>query len=148
MNAKVYTCFCTSVIHSGHLNIISEAAKLGSVVVGVLSDAAMIRYNRFPTLSLEERIAAVKSLEGVSQVVVQQDMFYNDIFSTLHPDIIVHGDNWADPSAPEYVIRQNVLDCIAKFGGKLVEFPYTFDPAVAKADAIENCRHTPLTNAA
>ena len=25
----VYTCFCTDVIHEGHLNIINEAKKLG-----------------------------------------------------------------------------------------------------------------------
>ena len=49
MDRKVYTCFCTAVIHKGHLNIISEARKLGEVTVGVLSDEAMIRYNRFTT---------------------------------------------------------------------------------------------------
>ena len=47
--AKVYTCFCTDIIHEGHMNIIREAAKLGELTVGVLSDEMMIRYNRFPT---------------------------------------------------------------------------------------------------
>ena len=35
---KVYTCFCTDVIHEGHLNILKEASKYGEVYVGVLSD--------------------------------------------------------------------------------------------------------------
>ena len=35
---KVYTCFCTSVIHEGHLNVIKEAGKYGEVIVGVLSE--------------------------------------------------------------------------------------------------------------
>ena len=52
----VYTCFCTDVIHEGHLNIIHEAAKYGMVIVGVLSDEAMIRFNRFPTVSFAERM--------------------------------------------------------------------------------------------
>ena len=52
----VYTCFCTDIIHEGHLNIINEAKKLGKVVIGALSDKALIRYNKFPTLSQEERI--------------------------------------------------------------------------------------------
>ena len=56
--SKAYTCFCTAVIHKGHLNIISEARKLGEVIVGVLSDEAMIRYNRFPTCTFEDRLAA------------------------------------------------------------------------------------------
>ena len=49
---KVYTCFCTDVIHEGHLNILRRAAELGEVTVGVLSDEAMVSYNRFPTISL------------------------------------------------------------------------------------------------
>ena len=53
---KVYTCFCTDTIHEGHLNIINEASKLGEVTVGVLSDEQMIRYNRFPLKTTEERV--------------------------------------------------------------------------------------------
>ena len=51
---KAYTCFCTDVIHEGHLNIINEAKKYGRVVVGALSDKALIRYNKFPTISQDE----------------------------------------------------------------------------------------------
>lgn len=52
---KVYTCFCTDVIHEGHLNILREANRYGEVTVGILSDAAMIKFNRFPTISIGER---------------------------------------------------------------------------------------------
>ena len=74
--AKVYTCFCTDVIHEGHLNIIRQALKYGDVTVGVLSDEAMVRYNRFPTISFEERLELVKNIEGLSEVMVQQDTMY------------------------------------------------------------------------
>ena len=57
---KVYTCFCTDVIHEGHLNLLREAAKYGEVTVGILSDAAMIKYNRFPTITIEERKQIVR----------------------------------------------------------------------------------------
>lgn len=52
----IYTCFCTDVIHDGHLNIVEEAHKRGKVIVGCLSDEALIRYNKFPTISQDERI--------------------------------------------------------------------------------------------
>ena len=94
MAKKVYTCFCTAVIHKGHLNIINEARKLGEVTVGVLSDEAMIRYNRFPSCSLDDRIAAAKSIDGVVNVVVQKDMFYDEVIAELRPDYVIHGDNW------------------------------------------------------
>lgn len=140
MAKKVYTCFCTAVIHKGHLNIINEARKLGEVTVGVLSDEAMIRYNRFPSCSLEERIAAAKSIDGVANVVVQKDMFYNEVIAELKPDYVIHGDNWCNPSEPGYFIRQNVESCLAKIGGRIVDVPYTFDPEVKRIDELDKER--------
>ena len=46
------------------MNIINEAKKLGELTVGVLADAASIRYNRFPSVSLEERIKLVEVAIG------------------------------------------------------------------------------------
>ena len=57
---KVYTCFCTDVIHMGHENIIKEAKKYGELTIGVLSDEAMIRFNRFPIISFKERMENVR----------------------------------------------------------------------------------------
>ena len=132
MAATVYTCFTTDVIHEGHLNIINEAKKLGNVTVGALSDPALIRYNRFPTISLEERIALYRSLEGVDEVVVQDDMTYDGIIERLRPDIVVHGDNWKE--GPEKALRENCLNALKRYGGRLVEPAYTCNERVAKAD--------------
>ena len=128
----VYTCFCTDVIHDGHLNIINEAKKYGSVVIGALSDKALIRYNKFPTISLEERIALYESLDGVDKVVVQNSMMYSDIIPELKPDYVVHGDNWT--SGPESAIRANVVKLLNENGGELVEVPYTYNENVKKID--------------
>lgn len=129
---KVYTCFTTDIIHEGHLNIINEARKYGSVVVGALSDKALIRYNRFPIKSIEERISLYSSIEGVDEVVVQDDMTYDDIIEKVRPDIVIHGDNWK--TGPESALRQNCMDVLAKYGGKLIDVSYTYNEAVARAD--------------
>ena len=42
----VYVGMSADIIHPGHLNIISEAQKLGKVTVGVLTDAAIASYKR------------------------------------------------------------------------------------------------------
>ena len=52
----VYACFCTDVIHEEYMNIIRKAKEYGEVIAGVFCDSEMIRYNRFPTVSIEERI--------------------------------------------------------------------------------------------
>ena len=129
---KVYTCFCTDVIHDGHLNIINEAKKLGSVTVGALSDEALIRYNRFPTVPLEKRIKLYEGLDGVDEVVVQKDMMYDQIIDELKPDYVVHGDNWKE--GPESAIRESVIRSLDKTGGELVEISYTCNDDVKKID--------------
>ena len=128
----VYTCFCTDIIHAGHLNIIEQACKYGKVIVGALSDEALIKYNKFPTISLEERIKLYESLEGVDKVVVQNSMMYDEVIEELHPDYVVHGDNWKE--GPESAIRENVLKCLASYGGELIEVGYTYNPEVKKID--------------
>ena len=128
----VYTCFCTDVIHDGHLNIIKEAKKYGSVTIGALSDKALIRYNKFPTISLDERIKLYESLEGVDRVVVQNSMMYDDVIPELKPDYVVHGDNWAN--GPESAIRANVIRLLEQYGGELAEVPYTYNENVKKID--------------
>ncbi len=130
----VYTCFCTDVIHDGHLNIVKEAKKLGRVVVGALKDEALIRFNRFPTISFEERVQLYKSLEGVDEVVEQEDMFYDKVIEKLRPDYVVHGDAWK--KGVEAAIRNNVLNALQQFGGVLVEVPYTYSERAKKVDGI------------
>lgn len=132
--SKVYTCFCTDVIHEGHLNIIREAKKYGDIVVGVLSDESMIRYNRFPTISFEERKKLVEDIKEVSEVVVQKEIMYDEILNQVRPDYVIHGDNWR--TGPEAVIRENVIKNIEELGGKLIEVPYTYSEEVKKIDSL------------
>ena len=129
---KVYTCFCTSVIHEGHLNIIREAQKYGEVIVGVLSDESMIRYNRFPTAMLEDRIAMTQEIDGVSRVIIQKDIMYDKVIEELHPDYVIHGDNWK--SGPMHAIRNNVIEALNKYGGQLIDVPYTYNDSIKHAD--------------
>lgn len=128
----VYTCFCTDVIHDGHLNIIKEAHKYGKVIVGALSDKALIRYNKFPTVPLEERIKLYRNLKYVEKVVVQNNIMYDEVIELIQPDYVVHGDNWKE--GPESAIRENVQKLLKSYGGKLIEVGYTYNPVVKKID--------------
>lgn len=128
----VYTCFCTDVIHDGHLNIIKQARKKGKVIVGCLSDEALIRYNKFPTISQDERIKLYRSMDGVAEVVIQNDMLYNDVITLIQPDYVVHGDNWLE--GPERAIRDHVEGLLKTYGGELIDIPYTYNENVKKID--------------
>lgn len=132
MGKKVYTCFCTDVIHEGHMNILKNAAAYGDVYVGVLSDEAMVGFNRFPTISLEQRMEIVNETGLVKEVVVQRDVMYDQILAELRPDYVVHGDNWSE--GPEKAIRDNVIANLERLGGELVEIPYTYNDNVKRID--------------
>ena len=128
----VYTCFCTEIIHEGHLNIIHEAHKLGKVVVGALSDKALVRYNRIPTISQAERVKLYRGLPDVEEVVIQEDMLYDDVIALVHPDYVVHGDNWKD--GPKARIRNHVEKLLNSYGGQIIDIPYTYSENVKKVD--------------
>ncbi len=127
-----YTCFCTDVIHEGHLNIINEAKKRGRVIIGCLSDEALIRYNKFPTISQEERVKLYRRIEGVEEVVIQNSMLYDDVITLIKPDYVLHGDNWKE--GPEKAIRDHVEELLKTYGGELVDIPYTYNETVKKID--------------
>lgn len=110
-------------IHPGHLNIIKEAAKLGSVTVGVLTDEAIASYKRLPYLNYEQRAEIVASLKGVDKVVPQTTLDYVPNLEKLRPDYVVHGDDWKE--GVQKATRQRIIDCLAQWGGKVVDIPYT-----------------------
>lgn len=128
----VYACFSTGVIHEGHMNIINEAKKYGEVIVGILSDEACVKFDRFPTIQVKDRVEMFEKLLEVSKVVVQKTISYKDVLNKLKPDYVIHGDNWK--SGPQSVIRQEVIEILKGWNGQLIEIQYTRNKNVKKID--------------
>ena len=123
MSKRVYVAMSADIIHPGHLNIIKEAAKLGEVTVGVLTDAAIASYKRLPYMNYEQRAAVVRALKGVAEVIPQNELNYIPNLLKLKPDFVVHGTDWRE--GVQAKTRQGVIDTLAQWGGKLVEPEYT-----------------------
>jgi phosphoenolpyruvate phosphomutase len=110
-------------IHPGHLNIIHEAVKLGSVTVGVLTDAAIASYKRLPYLTYEQRAEIVSNIKGVDRVVPQTTLDYVPNLRELKPDYVVHGDDWKE--GVQAKTRQRIIEAMAEWGGQVIDIPYT-----------------------
>ncbi len=129
----VYMCFSTEYIHSGHINIINKARRLGRLIVGVLSDKAVSNFKRYPLIPFEERKALFENLAGVERVVTQDSLSYAKNLRELKPDYVVHGNDWCEGF--QQPIRQEVIDVLDEYGGKLVEYPYSNNPMYKELDA-------------
>lgn len=128
----VYMCFSTDIIHGGHVRIISQAAALGELTIGVLSDEAVASFKRFPLLTYIERREIIQNMKGVTKVVCQEKLSYADNLRALKPDIVVHGDDWKE--GVQEPIRKEVIALLEEYGGELIELPYSQNAAY---DALE-----------
>lgn len=131
-NRTVYMCFSTDMIHSGHIAIIRKAEKLGRLIVGVLSDEAVVSYKRFPLLPFDERKTMFENITGVWQVVEQKTLSYKDNLLQYKPTYVVHGDDWC--TGFQRPVRDEVCAVLASYGGQLVEYPYAADEKFKELD--------------
>ncbi len=122
-NKKVYVPMAVDVLHMGHLNIISEARKLGDVIIGLLTDEAIVKYKKLPMLNFNERKKIIENIKGVESIVIQKTYDYEPILKKIKPEYVVHGDDWK--IGPQSEMRKKVLLILKEWGGKLVEPKYT-----------------------
>ncbi|GAB3993041.1 hypothetical protein GCM10029992_03650 [Glycomyces albus] len=119
----VYVGMSADLIHPGHINVLSRAAELGDVTIGLLTDAAIASYKRLPHMTFEQRKAVVENLKGVTRVIAQETLDYVPNLQQVKPDFVVHGDDWQ--TGVQKQTRQRVIDALSEWGGELVEVAYT-----------------------
>lgn len=142
MRKIVYVAMSADLVHPGHLNIINRASELGEVVVGLLTDAAIASYKRLPYMTYEERFAVIQAIKGISRVIPQETLDYVPNLIQLKPDYVVHGDDWREGVQSQ--TRTRVINEIAKWGGELVEVPYTAGISSSRLNAaIKEAGSTP-----
>ena len=119
----VYAGFAADILHEGHINILKSASKLGKVIVGLLTDEAITSYKKLPHLNYKQREIIIKNIKFVDSVIPQKTLDYQKNLLRLKPDFVVHGDDWKIGVQKE--TRQQVIDVLNEWGGKLVEPEYT-----------------------
>ena len=93
----VYAYVVGDLLHIGQLKALQQARALGDeLIVGVLTDEAVIAYKRKPVIPFEERMELVASLKCVDDVVQQDNVDPTENLRVLDADIVVHGDDWGE----------------------------------------------------
>lgn len=120
---KVYVGMGADLLHPGHLNIISTAAKYGDVIIGLLTDKAVTKFSHMPYMTYEQRKIVMQAVKGVTEVVMQSTLDYTENLERIKPEYVVHGDDWK--VGPQAETRAKVIETLKQWGGKLIEVPYT-----------------------
>ena len=122
MKKIVYVPLAADILHEGHLNILKIASSYGKVIVGLLTDAAIIQYKNLPFFDYDQRFKIVSNLKLVDKVVSQNIWDYKEILNSIKPDFFVHGDDWK--VGIQSKIRLEVIRELKKWNGKLIEPKY------------------------
>ena len=94
-NVRVFVPMCADLMHVGHINILEGAAKLGKVVVLLMTDDAMKTYKRAPRMSYDQRERLLRSMKDVSDVIpCTGPGSYADMAREYKPEYFYHGDDW------------------------------------------------------
>ena len=133
MSKTVYVAVSTDILHGGHINLIRNAAGLGDVMIGLFTDEAVASYKRFPLLDYQERKKIFEDLKEVKTIVPQKTLSFRENLLKYRPDYVVHGDNWKEGVLSP--VREEVIEVLKTYGGELVEFPYSANPAYKKLDS-------------
>ena len=118
-----YVTMVGDVVHPGNLNVLNEAAKLGDVVVGLLTDKAIVSREHPPYLNFEQRMIIISSIKNVTKVIPQDDWCGEENLRSLKPKYVVHGDNWVSNSLSK--VRDRTAEILSEWGGQVVDVPYT-----------------------
>jgi phosphoenolpyruvate mutase len=130
----IYIGMTVDILHHGHINIIENARKYGDVLIGLLTDEAVADFKRLPYLTYESRKVILQNIQGVTNVVQQNEWDYAPNLRKYKPDFMIHGDDWIEgPLAP---YRDRALKALSEYGGKLIEIPYT--KGISSTGMVEN----------
>ena len=123
MDKTVYLGMIGDIMHPGLINIITEGAKHGNVIIGLFTDKAIATHRRLPYMTYEQRKNVIEHIKGVTMVVPQDEWSYVPNLRKYKPDYIIHGDDWKEGSEQE--LRTEVFDVMKELGGEVIEIPYT-----------------------
>lgn len=116
----VFTNGCFDLLHPGHVYTLTQAKRLGDVlVVGMNSDASVRRLKgaQRPILSESERVTVLSALAAVDYMTIFGEDTPLELIRLLRPHVLVKGGDWP----LESVVGREAVE---EGGGTVVVIPY------------------------
>jgi D-beta-D-heptose 7-phosphate kinase / D-beta-D-heptose 1-phosphate adenosyltransferase len=124
----VLTSGCFDILHRGHVTYLSQARRLGDVlVVGVNADDSIRRLKGpgRPINNLADRMSMLAALSGVDHVVSFEEDTPHQLIEAVRPDVFVKGGDYTRATLPE-------ADLVEQLGGAVKIIPFAFDRSTTR----------------
>jgi D-beta-D-heptose 7-phosphate kinase/D-beta-D-heptose 1-phosphate adenosyltransferase len=109
----VFTNGCFDLLHKGHLYLLQEAKKLGTVLIlGINSDASVKRLKgkERPIETLERRIENLLQINDINYIVSFEEDTPIQLIEMIQPDILVKGGDYTKENiAGNHIAKQTVI---------------------------------------
>ncbi len=118
----VYSYYVLDLVHKGHLKMMENAkaiaGKDGKLIVGILTDEAVMELKPKPIISFDERFDLANAIKYVDLVVAQETYSPLPNVKKIKPDILMESSSHTDEAIED---ARKVMESI---GGKVIVIPY------------------------
>jgi len=118
----VYSYYVLDIVHKGHLLMMKNAKAIagddGKLIVGILTDEAVMEKKERPTLPFEERIELAGAIKYVDVAVAQETYSPLPNVKRIKPDILM------ESASHDEAAIEKAREVMESINGKVVVLPY------------------------
>jgi len=118
----VYSYYVLDIVHRGHLLMMKNAKAIagpdGKLIVGILTDEAVMEKKNKPILSLDERIELAGVIKYVDLVVAQETYSPLPNIMKIRPDVLMESSS----HDPEEIEKER--EFMKSINGQVIVIPY------------------------
>jgi len=118
----VYSYYVLDIVHRGHLSMMKNAKSVagedGKLIVGILTDEAVMEKKSKPILSFEERMELASALKFVDIVVAQETYSPLPNVMKIRPDVLM------ESASHDEAEIEKAREYMESINGKVIVIPY------------------------
>lgn len=118
----VYSYYVLDIVHKGHLIMMQNAKAIagedGKLIVGILTDEAVMEKKSKPVLSFEDRIELASAIKYVDLAVAQETYSPMPNVMKIKPDVLMESSSHAEEDI------EKAREYMESIGGKVIVIPY------------------------
>ena len=118
----VYSYYVLDIVHKGHLLMLKKskevAGREGKLIVGILTDEAVMEKKEPPILKFDERFEIASSIRFADEVVEQRTYSPLENLKKIKPNILMESSSHSKEDT------QSVENYMKSINGEVIKVPY------------------------